>query len=253
MITRPKFGIVFCAYNEEKWARESLAAFVDASKRHDMLISVVSVPFLEYADTQFICYEDNTVGIMREFLKEGKIQALFDEPRFIQESQARNICLEFLMQRGCSYIFIVDADELYSQSDIDNIIRYVEQRPEVDYFKVDFKNYVFDGNAWITETYFPRIFKTDSAEGIAGFYWDNDVLYNDGRTYKQLSCCLIPEAVAFVKHMSWTNDKGERKVAYQMKHFGLCSYVWNSSINSLEFNQEYYRQRNEPLPQLKYN
>jgi hypothetical protein len=243
-----KFGIIFCAYNEKKYVRQSLDAFIEAQKRHNIFITVSSIPFAEYRNTSFKDSEDGTVDIIQQYQDQGLINIAYFEPKFIYEFQARNLCLGHLLALDCDYVWIVDADELYSQKEIDNLISFVEFNNFIDYFKINFKNYVFDEKNWINETYLPRIFKTNTAGGLHSFYHDNDLKYNDGRIYKQLSELKVPNSVAFIKHMSWTNDKGKRKVQYQIEHFGHCSYKWNEEKQTLEFNEQYYHNINESIP-----
>jgi glycosyltransferase involved in cell wall biosynthesis len=243
-----KFGIIFCAYNEKNYVKPSLDAFIEAQKRHDIFITVSSIPFAEYEKTSFKDFEDGTVDIIKEYKSKGLINIAYFDPKYIYEYQARNLCLSHLLALKCDYVWIVDADELYTQEEIDRIISFVEFNNFIDFFKINFKNYIFDDKHWINETYFPRIFKTSSAGGLHCFYNDNDIKYNDGRVYTQLSEFKIPNNIAFVKHMSWTNDKGKRKVQYQLEHYGCCSYKWNEEKRTLEFNKQYYDNIRENLP-----
>lgn len=235
-----KLGIVFCAYNEKEYVLESVNAFIEAKKRHNIVIADVSIPFKEYNKTEYSILEDGTVKIIIDLANQGLIDKVFIEPKFILESEVRNLALEYLKEQKCDYIFIVDADELYSQEDIDKIVNFIKFNNLIDCFKINFKNYIFDGNEWIDGFCPFRIFRTLASGGIKEFYWDNDVIFHSGKKHEELSTIIIPKNISHIKHMTWVNNKGKRKVEYQMKHFGLCSYKWNEKKQTLEFNEEYY-------------
>ena len=61
---------------------------------------------------------------------------------------------------------------------------------------------------------------------------------------------LIPKEVAFVRHLTWLHGGGEKKVAYQKKRFGDCSFRFNTERGELEFDPEYFEKYKEAIPQL---
>ena len=243
-----KIGIIFCGYNEERYVKQSLNAFVEAKSRHKIYIAAASVPFKEYKDS--FEYQDNSTKIIQEFYSKNQIDFFIDEPKYIPEAQVRNLCLMSLWQKNCDYIFLVDADELYTQENIDNIINFIQDNKEIDCFKISFKNYIFDENHWARPDFTNpiRIFRNNCHGGIFHFHWDNEVIYKDGKYCKDLNCIQIPEYKAFVAHMSWLNYKGKRKADYQWKHFGNCAYKWNQEKKSLEFNEEFFIKNNQIIP-----
>lgn len=250
-----KLGIIFCGFNEINYVRDSIAPWIEAKKRHDIYIASVSIPFLEYKATPFADYDDGTGQVLKELWMNGKIESHYDKPKFIKEHDARNLPFQYLKQvSNVDYIMLVDADEIYTAEQIDFIFKYVQERPKIDCFKIFLKNYIMDGTKWVDNFCPPRIFKmvSDTAGTSRGFFWDNDVVYLNGMTHQHLPMDVIPRDQLFVKHMSWTNDKGKRKVEYQMIHFGSCSYKWNEEKQSLEIDYSYFDKIGEPHPTI-YN
>lgn len=245
-----KIGIIYCAYNCETFVAKSLDSFIESKQKNIISnIAAVSVPFTEYQSISF--YQDNTTKI----LEDKDIDILFKEPKFVKESEARNFCLEYLKNQNSDIIWIVDGDELYTVSDINNIINYINKNPNNYWYSINFKNYIFDGSQWIDGFCPPRIFRTQSdILNIDSFYWDNDICYksidNKLYNYKNLQNLEIPKEVAHIKHMTWLHSNGKNKYEYQMKHFGDCGYKWNYISNKLEFNLDFYLKNNQQLPTI---
>ena len=90
---------------------------------------------------------------------------------------------------------------------------------------------------------------------MAGFYWDNDMSYEyNGQmiSYENMELETIPKEVAYIPHYTWLNDRiGKRKVEYQHKHFGHCSYKWNHEKHCLEFDESFYKKMNQPIHKVK--
>lgn len=241
-----KVSIIYCGYNNLKLTQKSLPVWLEASKKFDIRIAAVSVPFQEYKNITNL--NDGTTDYIKQFVDSGEIDVCFDNPKFIKESDARNLCLFYLLSKGTDYVFLVDSDELYTMKDIENILNYVQNNKDVECFEIQFKNYIFDGNSWIDGFHPFRIFKTSAQGGLIRFYWDNDVKYANGKTQHDIKRVIIPKEIAFVKHMTWLHENGREKYEYQIKHFGLCSYNWNYVTNKLELNEQYFISKKEPIP-----
>ena len=243
-------GIIFCGYNSEPYVRAALSPFL---KRDDCFISAVSVPFKEYESQQD--YEDETTNILREHAHKGEIK-LVEWPRFIPEFEARNLALHNIPST-VDYYWMVDADEIYTDEDIDAIIKFVEENEQA-WYRICLKNFVCDTKTYMEEPFCPpRIFKTHfNGDFGPEFYWDNDICYNrlgenQKVDYKALPNETIPKEVAWIAHYSWLNDEiGKRKVAYQQNHFGHCSFKWGEK--GLEFDEEYFEKTGEEKPKLIY-
>lgn len=234
-----RFGIVYTGFNNFKYAKESILPwiFLKYTYPENFFISAVSVPFLEYKNE--IIEEDKTTEFLKTLSEAKIIDSCFSEPRYIKENEARNLGLKMLLKKGIDYIMIVDSDELYTTRDIIKIINFVKQN-NFDGYKINFKNYIYDGKHYLEGFCPPRIYKNNIYNGINSFYWDNEIIYNNGRTDKNIRFIDIPKEVAFIKHMTWLNENGEQKVKYHHKHFGGCSYIWNQETKTLKLDLSYY-------------
>jgi hypothetical protein len=246
-----KYGIIYTGFNNFKFAKDSIKPWITLKYANpdNFFISAVSIPFLEYKDENIDI--DNTTKFLKTLEEANFIDSCFDSPKFIKENEARNLCLDSLLKYNIDYIFIVDSDELYTIEDIKNIIQFVENN-NFDLYKINFKNYIYDGKAFLDEFCPPRIYKVNINNGINKFYWDNEIVYNNGITDKQLNSFEIPKEIAFIKHMTWLHENGKQKVAYHMKHFGGCSYKWNENKMELEIDLEYYDRMGYKRPKIYY-
>jgi hypothetical protein len=117
---------------------------------------------------------------------------------------------------------------------------------------------VFSENQYIEGFNPPRVFKVDTGfYKLNEVYWDNDLSYcgkttRDIQPYKNFASKTIPKTVIFPKHFTWLNDKrSKNKTKYQIKHFGHCGYKWNETENKLEFDLDFYKKHNIPVPEVK--
>ena len=142
-----KFGIIYCGYNNINLAKQSLPVWIEASKKMSLKLAAVSIPFLEYKN--ITDKNDGTTEYIRQASRDGLLDVCFDNPKYIKEADARNLCLFYLLSKECDYIFLADSDEIYTLEDIEKIINYVKNNQEIDCFEIQFKNYIFDGKTWI--------------------------------------------------------------------------------------------------------
>ena len=248
-----KIGFMLCAFNQEEFLDGCLQDLVPFCKEYGHIISAVSVPFLEYKD-KGIKY-DGTTSILKGKLKNGDIDYLVSDPKYITDAEARNFALKPLLENDCDLIFLIDSDEKFSKLDLENIINYVENSEFIDWWAISYKNYV--GNGYLIEPFTPpRIFKVN-ARGLKAshFYFDNDLLYisKDGSelNYKSLSNKVIPQSIAWVPHFTWTNtERNKLKIEYQNVHNHGCSYKWEDG--EVKLNDDFYHRNNLIKPNIVY-
>ena len=233
-----KAGIIYCGYNTEEYVIDTLTPWVEAKDFFDIKIAAVSVPFEEYRTLNQ--QQDNTTNILKNFYKKGAIDALFTEPKYIKENIARNLSLEYLLQYNPEFIMLVDSDEFYTKDEIQKIFKITQDNKNIACLEINLKNYIMDGKTWSDGFHAPRVFRNDIYDGIKEFYWDNDLVYNNGYSHNH-NKGLIPKEIVHVKHMTWlNNEKSKLKIQYHLNHFGGCSYKWNEEKNSLEIDWQYY-------------
>lgn len=238
-----KIGIIFCGFNTSATVEKSLEAWKEIRANpgeNQFVYSCVSVPFLEYKDSEIP--EDDTI----EKIRAAKIMDFhITEPKFISEVEARGLCLEFIKSQNCELIFMVDLDEIFTTENIQKILEYVKNHPEIAMFKISYKNYVFDENTYLVKEFAPpRIYRTDFPPfKLSKFYEDNGISFlygNQEVPHTVIPAKQIPRSKAWVKHLSWSNPEISRqKINYQRSRGWNCDFTYDEtgkiSFNSLAF------------------
>ena len=99
-----KIGFTIIGFNQEEFIEECLKDLVPFCKDNKHLISVVSIPFVEYQDK--VIEYDNTIQVLTDRLHKGDIDFLSTEPQFITEAECRNIASKPLLENDCDIISV---------------------------------------------------------------------------------------------------------------------------------------------------
>lgn len=252
-----KFGIIYTAYNTESYVGPSITPWAKAREEkwggHEFVICAVSCPFKKFG----IQTTDKTLAILQKWMGAGAIDCIITKDEPVEEIDARGQALAWLAKQGVDFTWQADSDEFFTKDDIEKIAKFVSSSMAT-WFKVSYKNYVFENEVFIVEPFTPaRIHRIKSAGFKAtGFWDDNNVGYKNPVTGEQKSdkdfaWSLIPKTVAWVKHMTWLNDERSRlKIAYQKARGWQCSFEWDEE-NGLIWNDAYFTERGLPTPEIE--
>ena len=258
-----KIGIIAQGRNCADVLDKVIEPWTEASEKYDIQICLVSSTFKEMKVLgEEVGNSDSTWEKFRQYadMSFGKIDCLtFTD--YTTEAESRNAAKNLLLSKrpDLDYIWMLDlSDEYYTIEQIDKIITFIKSEPFTAWFRLSFKNYVFDKNTFLTAPFTPpRIWRVKISDYTLGdCVYDNDFSYTtkDGKKLpdKTLSNYIVPKSVAWIKHYSWLNDeRGKLKCAYQNIHFGSsgCSYIWDEK-NGLQFNDEYFKKHGIIKPSL---
>lgn len=264
-----KFGLIFCAYGIPEYVENSISPWIKLKDKLNITITACHGLFKESFENGVIDDDFATQSKLIELKKEGKIDYLYlqnkydnlnDGPKYETEAKIRDYCLQYLLENNVDYVILWDLDEFTTEQEIENLINYI-QKPENKFyysFNIEYKNLVFTESQYIEGFTPPRVFKVDAGPyRIKEIYWDNDVSYigkaaGDVQSYKNFAAKVVPKQVIFPLHKSWlSNERSLIKKNYQTKHFGACSYKWNHDKNELEFDLDFYKKHNIPVPTVK--
>jgi hypothetical protein len=163
----------------------------------------------------------------------------------LSDHESRSLCLEFFEKEDVDLIWMLDADEFYTEQQIRNIIDFIKNNSQFDWFSIQLKNYVVDESTW--EDFAPlRVIRAKRHGGIREYYWDNHFSYKDDTEYRAHPNKTIPKDIAFPDHYTWTNTMNttgpkhiKEKIEYQKKYYtGGCGYKWNEEKQSIEVNKD---------------
>ena len=261
-----KIGVLGCGYQCEKELDERLNPWFNLADRYNFIFSFVSVQFKEYANLGYKYDNSETEQKLIYYQGQDLIQYTYFSTIPLIESDARDKALEPLLKENCDLIWLLDlSDEYYTETQIRDIINYIQKEEFIDWFSIPMRNYIFLGKEWISGFCPPRIWRVNIIKDtynkfrLSKFYWDNDVVYTCSmskpdieKSYKEFSNKSVPKNLINdgIKHLTWLHSNGQQKYEYQMKHFGHCGYKWNYDTNQLEFNKEFHEKNNIPIPEV---
>lgn len=259
-----KIGIIAQGRNCADVLDDVLAPWIEAMKKHEIHICLTSATFKEMEKLGEPPHNtDLTKEAFEAYQKkypDNISTAIFTY--YATEAQSRGYACSILMQNKCDLIWMLDlSDEYYTTQQIDKIIEFVKSEPFTTWFRLSFKNYVFDKKTYLSQPFTPpRIWRTNiGGYKLSDCVYDNDFVYLNSIgaqiSDKQLSNYIIPRGVAWIKHYSWLSDeRGKLKVKYQASHFSHgagCSYSWNEKENRLDWNKEYFKKVGEVIPKIE--
>jgi hypothetical protein len=248
-----KIGVLFTAYNCGNYINDCLTPWFNLKNNYNFKFAINSGMFKMYKDLGFIDRNSETLNILYKYRFDYLINT--KDSVLLDEDTSRNNCLNYLKDiQGCDLIWLVDADEIYTESQIINTINFIRQNNDPDWYSILLRNFTF------TDKYHldfdrPNIYWTDRNNGIDRFHFDCHVLYKDGALYHEKNGLCIPKNILFIDHYSWlTNDtRSPEKIEYQKsRHHGekdtRCSYVYKDG--ELFFNKNFYEKTRVNYPFL---
>lgn len=264
-----KIGIIAVGYQSE-YISSSLAPWImlkcggcdnignniEPDKSLNIKICTASALFKERWDMGEAYSNDENEEILNILRKNQCIDECIFIKHPIIDFESRNYCWDYLKQFDLDLIWQLDfGDEIYSVKQIKDILAFVNKNKFVDWFKVNFKNYVGSTQTYVNGFCPPRIHWVNRNGGVDKFVWDNDLVYKNGKHANQCSNMQIPKNIAHVAHYSWcgSSDFLKKKIEYQHRCLGVCSYKWDDSKNSICFDLDFYQKNNIPIPEILHD
>lgn len=268
-------GITFICYNSyptleavfKPWREIKDGALKDQVS--NVYISCQSACFPETYNLGYpVLSDDGTLETLEKLESEEVIDNLTIHNEPIEEQILWSANLPYVQQFKPDLIWLLGSDEVFKVSEIKKIVEFINKNSLVDYFKINFKNYMAH-NLSNYDFVAPRIWNNKRNGGIDRFWKDDLVVTGDGKYDHELSFMVIPPSLVRPDHWSWALPRLEsenmeeylernavfsrRKVAFSTMRYGMCSYVWNEEGKKLEFNKEYYGRLSKSIPQVYYD
>ncbi len=244
-----KIGLLLCSYASENYIDQCLESWL---KFDNVVISVTSCPFINFEE------QDNHKNMEKlyDYQNKGKIDSIYTTYMPIKECEARNYPLQRLISLNCDIIVLVDVDEIWTVQEIQNLIDYINKTPQFCWYKVEYKNLIFNKNTYITGFDPARVFRVNYNNWNIDYELyqcidDNDFNYLSKHGLirdKWLPHTIIDIKICNPLHYSWlNNDRSRRKIEYQKRRNWNTSFNWNYEKNCIEFNEIYYKDKNKPI------
>lgn len=245
-----KLGIIISVYNGIEFLEECLKDWIALREKFDIKIAVVDCLFSKFSG-ETPNSNDGTVELLEKYAKDKKIDFFRKLPSGLEENQARNVGIGYLINNEkVSHILTTAPDEIFSKEQIEYLINYLSSQKEKALFYIDYKNYVGSRDTYILGFCPKRIWVVDIGNFIFnGLIHDDDGVYFDKIHKKNIIDSRFPSETIpnlKVKHYSWLDGETSRKkIEYQKARNWLCSYkIENGKVS---FNEEFYKAN----PQIK--
>lgn len=259
-----KFGFIFCAYDCSDALYKCVTPFLNLKEiGYNFCITTVHGMFREYAELGYKDEDSVTVNLLKNSIWNDYlyIQSEQDPGKYQNEWEIRNKGLNYLLSQNVDYVILIDSDEFYTTKEIDDIINYLEENPYEVWYKIHFKNLVFDDQHYYKGFKSPRIFRTKYNDlRLHSLIYDSDVAYIDKNNNmihgNNLAWNCIPDKVAFPLHASWNNyERNCKKIRYAQKRWDPplghgCSFKINEEKKCVEWNLDYYNRIGQAPPEV---
>lgn len=235
-----KIGLQVLAYNCADSFRELILPWLKVrSLRYDIDIWVASGQFKEYKE---LGYEDKngpTLELLNKCLSNGEINHVFtpDPDNLLRDHETRNECISYFREKNIDVMIQLDADEFYTDAEVFNLIRFIEENPDYSTYNVTYNNIIGENEETDWERFAAAWIKRHG--GISHYYFDMHWSYEgeDGNNieYRVPPSITIPKDLVNPKHYTWTNNKNttgpshvKEKIEYQKRIYGgECGYTWD--------------------------
>ena len=185
-----KIGILACIYDLPDLAAKCLDPWFKLKDELNLIIGCCHGQFKEYAE--FSSKDDSaTLNVLKNYTFDCFYQSV--EPDL--EHKIRDVVLQELLEKEVDYVVLLDGDEIWTEDQIRSLVQTVKKNPLYDWFSIEYKNLTFTENLYTLGFCPPRVFKKTSLSNkkMHGFYWDNDVYYEDAQAGTLTSYKLLSE------------------------------------------------------------
>ena len=130
-----KIGIQLITYNSEKTLEKLIAPWLKLKDRYDLKIWVGSGQFKIYQEMGCENLNGPTIQLLKSMLGEGKIDYLFqpDPDNLLGDHTTRDKCIPWMREQDIDLMIQVDSDEFYTEEEVVNYIKFVEENPDFNY------------------------------------------------------------------------------------------------------------------------
>lgn len=137
----PQIGVVTIALNEEEFIGASLSSVIRHPSVKKVAVVEGAVKLFEHAANGNGLSKDKTMlEVVSAMKKENGSKIIYDCYGWAEDkSELRNRALELL--QGVDYILVVDADEIWGQEELDELIKTIKEHPQADIIKFHFYHF----------------------------------------------------------------------------------------------------------------
>lgn len=245
-----KLGVIISVYNGIEFLEECLKDWISLKSKLDIKIAIVDCLFTNFKG-ETPNSNDGTIELLENYLQQGKIDFFQKLQPNLEESTARNIGIEYLLNQDVTHVLTTAPDEIFNSDEIQYLFNFLKNDTQNAVFYLNYKNYIGNKNTYILGFKPKRIWKTQYESCLFnGLRFDDDGMFYEVNTKHLLKDDNFPSITIpdlQIKHYSWLDgETSEKKIQYQNSRGWVCSYKIEN--NKVSFNEEFYQ--NKEMPKL---
>lgn len=246
LMKKYKIGIQCLAYNCSETFPKLIEPWLKLKETHDVKIWVGSGQFKIY--NEMGCKDENgsTLELLKDYLDKGHIDHLFtpDPNNLLSDHETRDKCLPYFKDEDIDLMIQLDADEFYTEKEVQNLISFIEKNPHHNTYNTIFRNLIGEDEECDFNRFIAGWIKR--LGGIKGYYFDAHWWWNGenndgGYDYRAKGNFTVPKKLVNPTHYTWTNNSNttgpshiKEKIEYQNKYYGEGSgFVWDEYSQSV--------------------
>ena len=156
----PRMGVITIALNEQKFIGASLRSVIRHPNIKKVAVVEGAVNLFKHAAGKDGLSVDKTSGeVFRTMKEEGGGKIIYERYGWaVDKSELRNRAL-MLLGKDITHVLVVDADEVYRQEDLDNLVRAMRDNPMTGVFLFPFyhfwkrKDLIATGGQWDSQMF----------------------------------------------------------------------------------------------------
>lgn len=256
-----KIGIQTLAYNCHEVIEDVLRPWINLKDKYDVKVWVGSGQFKIYKDLGYEDKNSDTLQVLNRMLERGDIDYVFtpDPENLLSDHKTRNMCIPYFKENDIDLMVQVDSDEFYTDEEVNNFIKFIEEYPDHTCFNTTFKNLIGNGTIYEEWTRFSAA-RIKNHGGISHYYFDSHWSFEgeDGNNieYRRVPIITTPKELVHPIHDTWTNNrKGsgtehiKGKMEYQKKYYSHdCGWIWDEEEQTVKPNEKLW---GDNIPNIK--
>lgn len=137
----PRIGVITIALNEEKFISASLSSVLKHKNIAKVAVVEGAVNLFSHAANDEGLSVDRTQDKVLQVMKKAGNKLIYERYGWASDkSELRNRALQ-LLGKNIDYVLIVDADEVYKQEDLDNLVQAMKDNPRTGVFLYSFYHF----------------------------------------------------------------------------------------------------------------
>ena len=148
-----KLGVIISVYNGIEFLEECLKDWISLKSKLDIKIAIVDCLFANF-EGETPNSNDGTIELLEKYLQEGKVDFFEKLKPNLEENEARNIGIQYLLNEDVTHILTTAPDEIFKTKDIKYLFNFLKNDQEHPVFYINYNHYINEPHHHILQSVF---------------------------------------------------------------------------------------------------